>query len=181
MVKIWVKRSDGIVQRYRIKSRKGYFKTGSFYRKTRANIWSKSKPVAKPMPKPVIRVEKKVPVEVAKVFRSLITTTTTNDGVPRGIEYRVWVHTEEPNLNSAVLEAKIDELRRLFPNGDEPLPVPADELNRELNEEKDKDMITPASADMGEFFGYIKFNSGYEYFARGKPFLVKSMRFEVAR
>jgi len=84
-----------------------------------------------------------------------------------GAEYRVWVHTDRPDVTESQLQNKMQELFNLYPTN---INV-WEEAYPEDNEPMHEDEIRPAGAELGEWFGYVNFNKGggssSEYYARG--------------
>lgn len=88
-------------------------------------------------------------------------------------EYRVWVHTKDPDVTEAQLEDKMKELFSLFGIDNNSW----EESYPEFNEPIHNDEKRPGNASLGEWFGYVKFNREgkvKEYYALGNITLMES-------
>lgn len=110
----------------------------------------------------------KPPPEKKKIYRSVLVIGYNDMGVVP-FEYRVWVHTNEPNVTPGDLEAWSDAIQNLFPlnnnkgNSEDFMTL----LRTEMNEEIDENEMSPTD-QLNKWWGYVVFYTKTpkaEYFA----------------
>jgi len=110
----------------------------------------------------------KPPPEKKKIYRSVLVIGYNDMGVVP-FEYRVWVHTNEPNITPGDLEKWSDAIQNLYPlnnnkgNSEDFMTL----LRTELNEEIDENEMSP-NETLNKWWGYVVFYTKVpkaEYFA----------------